>query len=294
MLIESFLDYLRYERNLSPGTVENYSEDLRNFEVYLKNTDDQLSLESADSDLVRNWMEDLMERGVMATTVNTRLSSLKSFYRFALMRGKIKHDPVHLVKGPKKEHRLPQFLKEQEVNRLVEEDEMWEDTYKDVRARTIINMLYQTGIRLSELITLDDVAVDFSASHIKVTGKRNKQRIVPFGEELDGQLKHYLKVRDESVVRTTNAFFVTEKGQRMSPPQVREEVKKNLSKVSTQQKRSPHVLRHTFATAMLNNGAGIESVKKLLGHEKLETTMIYTHTTFEQLKRVYKQSHPRE
>ena len=171
--------------------------------------------------------------------------------------------------------------------------ESWTESFEDVRDRMVIMTFYETGIRLSELIGLDDSMVDFSNRQLKVTGKRNKQRVIPFGEELLAMLRDYMKCRDKEVNRQSEALFVSAKGQRMTSSQVREAVRKNLSKVCTLKKRTPHVLRHTFATAMLNNKAGIESVKKLLGHESLSTTEIYTHTTFEQLKREYYSAHPR-
>ena len=178
------------------------------------------------------------------------------------------------------------------MERLLD-SKMWTDSYKDVLERTIIMTFYVTGIRLSELIGLDDKDIDNVTCEIKVTGKRNKQRIVPFGKELADVFAHYRQVRDTTVKGDSIAFFQAEKGKRMTAAQVRSLVKKNLSKVSTLKKCSPHVLRHTFATAMLNHEAGLESVKKLLGHESLSTTEIYTHTTFEQLKKVYKNAHPR-
>ncbi len=294
MMIEEFLNYLRYERNMSPLTVQNYDKDLRAFESYLKNLDNHLSVESADSDLIRGWMESMMDKGNTATSINRRLSALRSFFRFALSHKMVDSDPAHLVRGPKREKVLPQFLKEYEADKLLDGNAVWTDEYKEARARTIISMFYQTGMRVAELVGLDDEAIDFASGQVKVTGKGNKQRVVPFGKELEGILQRYLRVRDEQVERLTKAVFVTEKGERMTHSQVRYEVRKNISLVSTLKKRTPHVLRHTFATAMLNNGAGIESVKQLLGHESLDTTMIYVHTTFEQLKRVYEQSHPRE
>ena len=292
MMINEFLNYLKFERNRSDLTIKNYGEDLRAFKEFYGNLDSRLSWKSVDSDIIRDWMESMMDKGNNATSINRRLSALRSFYRFALARKLVDKDPVHGVTGPKKGRPLPQFLKENEMDRLLDA-ESWTESFEDVRDRTIIMTFYETGIRLSELIGLDDCMVDFSNRQLKVTGKRNKQRVIPFGEELLTTLCDYMKCRDKEVNLQSDALFVTAKGQRMTTSQVREAVKKNLSKVCTLKKRTPHVLRHTFATAMLNNKAGIESVKKLLGHESLSTTEIYTHTTFEQLKREYYSAHPR-
>ena len=292
MMIEEFLDYLRYERNRSPLTVKNYGDDLRAFYVFFKSLDDHLSWQSVDADIVRDWMESMMDKGNNATSVNRRLSALRSFYRFALSRHLVDRDPAHNIEGPKTNKPLPQFLKESEMNRLLDDME-WGNSFNNVRARTIIIVFYETGIRLSELIGLDDVSIDMETCEIKVTGKGDKQRVVPFGSEMLSALKDYVAVRDSSVIRNCEAVFGTDKGTRMRPDTVRAEVSRCLSAVSTLKKKSPHVLRHTFATAMLNNGAGIESVRKLLGHESASTTEIYTHTTFEQLKRVYEEAHPR-
>ena len=293
LMIEDFLDYLRYERNRSDLTVRSYEESLRDFESYFKNRESHLSWESIDSDLIRDWMESMMDKGDMASTVNNRLSAVRSFFRFALSRGEVANDPAHNVRGPKKKKPLPQFVREGDMDRLMDVPEMWGNSYNDVRARTIILLFYTTGIRLSELIGLDDHDIDFVNHQLKVTGKRNKQRIVPFGEELEQTLKMFMGQRDEQSVKLDTALFLNDKGCRMTRSQVERVVKAGLSRVTTMKKRSPHVLRHTFATAMLNNGAGLESVRKLLGHESVATTEIYTHTTFEQLKKVYKDAHPR-
>ena len=292
MMINEFLNYLKFERNRSDLTIKNYGEDLRAFKEFYGNLDSRLSWKSVDSDIIRDWMESMMDKGNNATSINRRLSALRSFYRFALTRKLVDKDPVHGVTGPKKGRPLPQFLKENEMDRLLDA-ESWTESFEDVRDRMVIMTFYETGIRLSELIGLDDCMVDFSNRQLKVTGKRNKQRVIPFGEELLVTLRNYMRRRDKEVNRQSEALFVSAKGRRMTSSQVREAVRKNLSKVCTLKKRTPHVLRHTFATAMLNNKAGIESVKKLLGHESLSTTETYTHTTFEQLKREYYSAHPR-
>ena len=291
-MVDLFLDYLKLERNYSPATVKHYRDDLKEFERFFQELDLQLSWETIDSDIVRRWMEAMMDRGNVASSVNRRLSALRSFYRYALRRNLVEKDPVHGIQGPKRKRPLPQFLKETEMDRLLDEN-MWTDCYKDVLARTIIVTFYETGIRISELIGLNDKDVDYINYEIKVTGKRDKQRIIPFGDELSETLISYQHRRNAEMKCESEAFFRTEKGERVTDALVRQIVKTNLSKVSTLKKRSPHVLRHTFATAMLNHEAGLESVKKLLGHESLSTTEIYTHTTFEQLKKVYKNARPR-
>jgi integrase/recombinase XerC len=292
MMINQFLDYLRYERNASPQTVQTYEESLRAFESYLTFRDNGLSLDSVDTDLIRDWMESLMDKGNSASTINKNLSALRSFYRFALKRELVKKDPAHAVTGPKKSKPLPQFLREGEMDRLLDGLE-WDGSFNNVRARTILLLFYEAGLRRSELIGLDDKDIDFEAAQLKVTGKRNKQRIVPFGAELAETLKDYKAKRQEEFGETSGALFLSDKGERISGAQVYQIVRKYLSMVTSLKKRSPHVLRHTFATAMLNNGAGLETIKSLLGHESVSTTEIYTHTTFEQLKRIYKEAHPR-
>lgn len=292
MKIERFLDYLKLERNYSRLTVLKYESCLRLFEEYFKNLNAELEWESVDADVIRDWMESMMDSGLTAATVNGRLSAVRSFYRFALKKGLVENDPAHTITGPKKEKPLPKFIREKDMDRLLQ-PEMWGDTYKDVCARTIILLFYETGMRVGELVMLDDEMVDLDNRQLKVTGKRNKQRIIPFGAELEQALRDFVRLRDEQVERTEKGFFVTEKGQRVTYEQVRRMVKNHLGRVTTQQKRTPHVLRHTFATTMLNHEAGLESVKQLLGHESLATTEIYTHTTFEQLKKVYEKAHPR-
>lgn len=293
-MIKRFIEYLRNEKNYSELTLHVYNADLREFEKFFGKLDNTLAWESVDADIIRQWMENMMDRGNSANSVNRRLSSVRSFFRFALLNGFVKKDPSRMVVGPKKEKKLPSFVKDEDLQLLLD-NSMWNmEDFKDVCVRTIILTFYETGIRLAELTSLDDCMVDFINSQIKVTGKRNKQRIIPFGEDLKKTLLYYIEVRDKSVERVDDAFFVNHKGFRMDGNAVRYRVKKNLSRVCTQKKRSPHVLRHSFATTMLNHGAGLESVQKLLGHESVATTEIYTHTTFEKLKEIYNAAHPRQ
>ncbi len=291
--IDDFLDYLRFERNRSPLTVDSYAKSLGGFQQYFESREGQLSWETVDSDVIRDWMESMMDKGDMASTVNNRLSAVRSFFRYALSRGLVDKDPAYNVVGPKKQKRLPSFLREEEMDRLLDTELMWPDGYEGCLARTIIIILYECGLRLAELVGLDNQDVDFVNHQLKVTGKRNKQRIVPFGAELEAVIRDYQAAKAELPSADAAALLCSSKGERVSRTLVERIVAQSLSLVTTQKKRSPHVLRHTFATAMLNNGASLESVRRLLGHESVSTTEIYTHTTFEQLSKVYRNAHPR-
>ena len=291
-MTDSFLDYLRFEKNYSEKTIVSYGIDLTKFEEYFKGKDEKVDFTTVDADLVRGWVMNLMENGYTSASVNRKLSSLRSFYRFLLKKGVIEEDPMLKIIGPKNKKPLPVFLKEREMDRLLDDVPFKED-FTGCRDRMVLEMFYATGMRLSELIGLDDKDVDFSASLLKVTGKRNKQRLIPFGDELKELMLEYINVRNEAIPERSKAFFIKEDGGRLYKNLVYNLVKRNLSKVATLKKRSPHVLRHTFATTMLNNDAELGAVKELLGHESIATTEIYTHATFEELKKVYKQAHPR-
>lgn len=292
MITEQFLNYLQYELNRSELTIVSYGDDLRAFEAFFKNKDTLLTWEAVDADLIRDWMESMMDKGCSATTIQRRLSALRSFYRFGLTRGYVTKNPARGIVGPKRSRPLPQFLRESEMNRLLDDVPVG-DSYRELLGYIIVLVFYSTGMRLAELVGLDDDNIDFDTRVIKVLGKGSKQRLIPFADELEEGLKIYVARRDAEVVRKDKAFFVDQRGQRVKRGAVQNSVRASLAKVTSMKKRSPHVLRHTFATAMLNNEAGLESVKKLLGHESLSTTEIYTHTTFEQLKKIYDKAHPR-
>lgn len=292
MLEDDFSKYLKYERNYSVNTVDNYSEDLELFRSFFKNNYPEMEWTTVTTDAIREWIMNMMENGGKATSVNRRLSSLRTFYKFLLRKNLVTKDPTQKIAGPKKEKYLPSFVKESDMNKLLDETNFGEG-FSAVRNKLILQTFYLTGMRRAELVGLDVKDVDLQAMQIKVTGKRNKQRLIPFAEELKSSLQEYLETRNNAYPVAEDAFFLNDKGKRITGVQVGEIVKTYLSQVVTLKKRTPHVLRHTFATAMLNNDAELEAVKQLLGHESLSTTEIYTHTTFEELKKVYKQAHPR-
>ncbi len=293
MLLKAYLDYLRYERAASERTISEYQADLKAFESFYKGLDSDLSWETIDTDIAREWVVDMMAKGHKATSVHRRLTALRSCYKFLYRRGFVEKDPVHAITAPKRERSLPAFIREEDMNRLLEQEGMFEDSFEGRRDHLIIAMFYETGLRLSELVGLDMVDVNCTAATLKVTGKGNKQRVVPFGDSLLHLINIYIGERGQRSLEDERPFFVSDKGRRLAADAVRRMVRDKLSLVTTQQKRSPHVLRHTFATSMLNHHADLESVKELLGHESLSTTEIYTHTTFEELKKVYQSAHPR-
>jgi len=292
MLINSFLNYLQFEKNYSQKTINSYSVDLVQFERYIKDCNEELTLTIIDADIIRQWIISLMGKEYTASSVNRKLSSLRSFYKFLLIKKETSSDPTRKVTGPKKKKPLPVFLRETDMNKLLDEID-YKEGFIGERDRMIIEMFYATGIRLSELIGLNDTDINFEDSLIKVTGKRNKQRLIPFGNELKESMFKYISIRNETMTTWPSAFFVKENGERLYSALVEKLVKRQLSKVVTLKKKSPHVLRHTFATAMLNNEANINAIKELLGHSSLAATEVYTHTTFEELKNIYKQAHPR-
>ena len=294
MYIDQFADYLRLERNYSPKTVSSYRRDLVLFRQFLADTDAELDMLTADRDTVRLWVVDMMDKGEKSTTVNRKLSTLRSFYRFLRIKGITDKSPVQGIKGPKNKKPLPQFVKESDMDKLLDDETIdLGEGFMGVRNRTVIAVFYETGMRMAELIGLDDRDIDFGTHTIKVTGKRDKQRFIPFGNDLEKRLYEYLEARTHAFGETGGAFFVNQKGERIPRHQVYLLVKDALSKVSDVSKKSPHVLRHTFATSMLNHDAELGAVKELLGHNSLQTTEIYVHTTFQELKEIYKQAHPR-
>lgn len=293
--IDSFLEYLKSERGYSPLTVRKYGDSLRMFQKFCEGLDATLTWDTIDASVVREWVVFMLdEEGKDVSTVNYgALSPLRTFYRYLRRMGWVDVNPMEKVVAPKMSKKLPSFVREKDLDRLLAI--MGEDTsFEGIRDRLIVMMFYETGIRRAELTSLRDNDIDLSGMQLKVTGKRNKQRIVPFGAGLRAEITKYLDARKEVSDGIQENLFVTSKGKPVSYSKVGEIVKSNLSLVTGQKKRTPHVLRHSFATAMLNNDADLGSIQKLLGHENLATTEIYTHLSFDELKSVYKNAHPRE
>lgn len=292
---DPFLEYLKSERNYSPKTFKAYADDLAEFQKFLEEQNPDAKWAAVEAADVREWVIFMLDEKKLSTSsVNRKLSAMRTFYCYLRRMGWAHINPMEKVVAPKKKHQLPSYVREAEMDKLLEitaEDK----SFAGIRNRLVLMMFYETGIRRAELLGLTDSSVDLIAKQVKVTGKRNKQRIVPFGEELEQAIREYLAIRQETVpMESYPSLFVTEKGKAMSENAVAKIVKDNLSKVTTLKKRSPHVLRHSFATAMLNNHADLTSIQKLLGHESVATTEIYTHVSFEELKDAYKNAHPRK
>jgi integrase/recombinase XerC len=290
---ESFLQYLQIEKRYSPHTVRSYLNDLEQFYSFLLSMDlpaDPLTVSSHD---VRAWIVTMMENNYTTVTVHRKISCLRVFYRYLRKEGIADSDPLEKVVLPKRKKSLPAFVGEQAMTELLD-NYSFGDGFAGIRNRTIIELLYLTGIRRSELIGLRINDVDLVEGSVKVTGKRNKQRIIPLVKPFIKRLEEYIAVRNEFVGIGGDAwFFITDKGNKLYDKYVYNTVNNYLALVTTIEKKSPHILRHTFATHMLNRGADLNSIKELLGHANLSATQIYTHNTFEKLRKVYKQAHPR-
>ena len=288
---ESFLSYLQFEKRYSKHTILSYDCDLTQFFDFLSKNKIVEELKDVDFKSVRKWIVFLMNEGKSSRTVNRKLSSLKSFFKFLLRESIIESNPMDRVVGPRQGKKLPGFVAEHSMKLLREID--FGEGFEGVRDQLVVEMFYQTGMRLSELMNLKLTSIDRQTSLVKVLGKRNKERIIPVSKNLEQLLDQYLEVREGVLEDGSDFLFVTKKGVPVYEKLLYRIVTKHLSKITTLAKRSPHVLRHTFATHLLNNGAELNAVKELLGHANLSATQIYTHTTFERLNSIYKQAHPR-
>ena len=289
---ESFLKYLKYEKRYSGLTLIAYKKDLDQFEEFFVKEIGDFDILRIDDKVVRTWVVEMMEKKLSPRTVAKKVAALKSFYKYLLRKEIIDESKLNNTILPKIRKKLPFFVEEKNMHHLLDDIEFGRD-FEGVRDKLVISMFYGTGVRLSELLNLKDLDVDRTESLIKVLGKRNKERIIPYPKTLNPLIEQYLKVRNESVDKKVDYFFLTAKGVKVYEKLFYRIVNNNLSKVTTVDKRSPHVLRHTFATQMLNNGADLNAVKELLGHANLSATQVYTHTSLDKIKKVYKQAHPR-
>lgn len=292
-LIEEFVTYLRYERNYSPKTQTCYREALLQYEDFVRS--EAGAFEPARIGLadVRGWMAEMSRKGYKVTSVKRNLSALRSFCKYLRMRGVLDYNPLLQLKSPKVPKSLPVWVTSEQMDRLLDNPQWDDDDFDDVRDRLILNILYQTGLRRSELVGLKDADVGLERSELHVLGKGNKERLVPYGRELAEMLRHYMEVRDRDVVRTTDHLLVCRKGQPFGVYRVYNMVRARMQAVPKLAKRSPHVLRHSFATGMLREGADLMAVKELLGHASLDSTEVYTHLSPQELLSNYNLAHPR-
>jgi integrase/recombinase XerC len=291
-VIQPFLDYLKFEKRYSRHTIISYETDLTSFFDYIVTQYGETPLNQLSHIYIRSWLASLKDEGLTAKSINRKISSLKSFFKYQLKAGAIKQTPMVKIVSPKNEKRLPNFVADKDIRTLFEHVE-FPDTWQGKTERLLMLLFYNTGMRLSEVIGLKDSQVNSSNHTLKILGKGNKERIVPISPEILNEIKIYQKERNELIPERSDLLLITEKGKPLSPRGVYSSVKKYLSLVTTIEKRSPHVLRHTFATHLTNNGADLNAVKELLGHSSLAATQVYTHNTIEKLKNIYKRAHPK-
>jgi len=292
--IQSFIDYLKFEKRYSPHTIRCYHDDLLQFFDYLQTQFGVENLKEISHSIVRSWLASLKEKDLSARSINRKISTLKSFFKFHLKNGEIEHTPMAKVIAPKMNKRLPVFIKETDTASLISTLTINTEDWNSLNAKIIITLFYNTGMRLSELINLKENQVDFYKKQVKVLGKGNKERLIPISSDVIKIIEDYIQYKKKEFGETDNLLIVSAKGKKLYPKYAYNLVNKTLSEnIKTLDKKSPHVLRHTFATHLMNNGANLDAVKELLGHASLATTQVYTHNTIEKLKEVHKKAHPK-
>lgn len=290
--LEQFLGFLRYEKRYSDHTVTAYEKDLDQFIQFGNDMVGDFCFVEADHHLIRQWIISLMDNGVKVVSVRRKISTLRSLYKFLLREGLMKKNPVDLVMTPKTGKKLPQFVQEKDMNRLLDTSFFGED-FTGLRDKAVLSLFYGTGMRLAELKGIKMADLQIGEGVVKVIGKRNKERLIPYPLEIRDELSRYIKIRSDLFGDSNSYLFLTDKGEQVYDKLLYRIVRKYLSLVTTMEKRSPHILRHSYATHLLNRGADLNAIKELLGHASLAATQVYTHTSFEKLKKIYNQAHPR-
>jgi integrase/recombinase XerC len=293
LAVNPFIAYLKFEKRYSSHTVTAYQADLNDFIGFVNNQFGETKLVALNHSIIRSWLAGLKEQGLTSKSLNRKISTLKSFFKYLIKNGVIEISPMTKVVSPKVGKRLPVFVKEEVTQELLQTVSTSAESWKSLNARMIITILYATGMRLSELVNLKEKQIDFARSHIKVLGKGNKERIIPIGDELVSSIKEYQQLKQKDFDEAEDVLLVTEKGKKLYPKYVYLIVNQHLGRSTTLDKKSPHVLRHTFATHLMNNGADLNAVKELLGHSSLAATQVYTHNTIEKLKNIHKKAHPK-
>ena len=288
-----FLDQLKYERRLSPHTQLAYKKDLSDWSTYLAGEMGVNQLSEVNASQIRSWLASLRASGISSRSIVRKISALKSFYKFLLRKGVVEKNPLVQISSPKISKSLPVFIREEEAAQMGQTLAIASEDWKGFNARLLVTLFYYTGMRLSELINLKEEQLELSRSQLKVLGKGNKERIIPLHADLIALIKDYIQKKQDQFTSTESYLLLTESGKKLYPRYAWQLVNQVLGAATTVQKKSPHVLRHSFATHLLNNGADLNAVKELLGHSSLAATQVYTHNTIEKLKEVHRKAHPR-
>lgn len=292
-LLQDFLGYLKFEKRYSAHTLTAYTGDLEEWARYLQEEVGVFDVSEVKAMMIRSWLASLKESGVTARTIVRKISALKSFYKYLLRNGVVAQSPMIQVTTPKMGKRLPSFVKEEEIVKLGDLLEISQEDWRSLNTRVLVTMFYATGMRLSELIYLKEEQLELGRSQLKVLGKGNKERVLPLNTQLIQLLKEYIKQKREQFTEADPYLLVTEKGKKLYPRYAWLLVSTVLGEATTLAKKSPHVLRHSFATHLLNNGADLNAVKELLGHSSLAATQVYTHNTIDKLRDVHRKAHPK-